>query len=403
MYSLFILFTIGLILGEMFQRMKLPRIIGFIVSGMLIGPFGLNLLDDKMLYISPDLRQLALILLVLRAGLSLDIKDLKEIGRPAFFLSFLPAVFEITATTLIAPLIFQLNYLESFLIGTVLAAVSPAVIVPRMLYLMENRFGTKKKIPQMLLTGASMDDVFTIILFTLVIGFVGKGSFNAISILYLPLSILAAICIGVLTGFILYNVFEEVPSREMTKLLILFTLSFLLVGIEEMLRGTAPFSGLLAIMAMSMVLHSRKRQLSSRLAMNLSNLWVVGELILFVLVGTTVDLSYLKLKGGKATLLVLLVLGIRLLGVFVSLIKTELNRKEKVFSMISYIPKSTVQAAIGSLPLAMGLDSGQTIVTVAVASILITAPLGSFLIDHSYSKLLTRDEKNNEKSLDNPF
>ena len=371
--------------------MNLPRIIGFIVAGMLIGPFGFNLLDEKMLLVSPDLRQLALILILLRAGLSLDINDLRENGRPAILLSFLPAVFEVTATTLVAPIIFELSLVESFLLGTVLAAVSPAIIVPRMLYLMENRYGTQKKIPQMLLVGASMDDIFVIILFTLMIGFQMGKSFRAISLLFIPSAILLAIIAGVLIGFIVHISFQEIPSREMTKLLILLTISFFFVGFENIFKGRIPFSGLLAIMAMSMVLHSRNKRLASRLAMSLSSLWVVGELILFVLVGATVDLSYLKSNGIKAIFLVFLVLSIRLLGVFLSLKNTDLNKKETIFSMMSYIPKSTVQAAIGSLPLAMGLDSGQTIVTVAVASILVTAPLGSFLMDAFHKRLLKKD------------
>ena len=393
--SLAYIILIGLVFGKLFEKIKLPRIIGMILAGILIGPNLLNLLDESTLLISKDLRQIALIIILIRAGLSLDISDLKKVGRPAILMTFLPATFEILAYSLLAPLFFPISYIDACLMGTVLGAVSPAVVVPRMVNLIEKGYGKNKAIPQMILAGASGDDIFVIVLFTSVLSMALGNGFNIRSFIEIPVSIFLGIGLGLLMGNILTRVFNFLNYKEedsFIKVIIILGSSFLLVAIETFFKGTVSISALLSVISMAMVFN---KNLETKEVLNLSSafnkIWKGAEIFLFVLVGAAVDVSYSLKAGPQAIGLILMALLVRFLGVLLSLRKTPLNSKEKLFTLIAYIPKATVQAAIGSVPLAMGLDSGQIILSIAVLSILITAPLGAICIDKSYKKLLTSD------------
>lgn len=389
--SLALLFLIGMGLGVGFERIKLPKLLGMLTTGVLLGPYMLNLLDPKILNISTDLRQIALIIILTRAGLNLDIKDLKRVGRPAILMCFVPASFEIIGMLIFAPLLLRISVLDAAIMGTVVAAVSPAVIVPRMLKLMEEGYGVKKSIPQMIMAGASVDDVFVIVLFTAFTGLAESGTITPAHFLTIPTAIVLGLTGGVFTGLALSQFFTKFHIRDTGKVVIILSVSFLLVSLEQAMAGNIGFSGLLAVMAMGAAIHQKKYEVSKRLSGKFSKLWVGAEVLLFVLVGATVDISYALEAGGTAILLIFGVLGFRMLGVFVSLLKTDLNPPERVFTGLAYIPKATVQAAIGGLPLAMGLPSGNIILTVAVLAIIITAPLGALLVDVSYKRLLTND------------
>ncbi len=395
--SLALIFICGLSLGAIFQKLKLPSLIGMLLTGVILGPFALNLIDASILGISIDLRQIALVIILARAGLSLDIKDLKKIGRPAILMCFVPACFEIAGMVLLAPRLLGISMLDAAIMGTVIAAVSPAVIVPRMLKLMQHGYGDTRKIPQLVMAGASVDDVFVIVLFTSFVGLSGGGQLSAWQFASIPLSILTGIAVGVATGFVLNMLFKKFHIRDSIKVLLLLSLSFIFVFMEKSSENI-PFSGLLAVMAVGITLVSLHPNLAKRLSGKFSKLWVAAEVLLFVLVGATVDIQYALSAGLTVVLLVLAVLAFRMAGVYVCLLKTQLTAKERLFCMIAYTPKATVQAAIGGIPLAMGLPCGQIVLTVAVISILITAPLGAFGIDRSYKKLLekrhTREEQN---------
>lgn len=343
---------------------------------------------NHQFFISADLRQIALVIILTRAGLALDLSDLKKVGRPAILMCFVPACIEMLGTILIAPVLFGITHLEAAIMGSVLAAVSPAVIVPRMIRLIEEEYGTDKGIPELLLAGASVDDVFVIVMFTAFTSLASTGELSAISFLQIPVSIILGIAAGILVGSLLIRFFRKFHMRDSVKLLIILSFSFLLIELQNRLEGIIPISGLLAIMSLGIVMKKSYPVLAHRLSGKYNKLWVAAEVFLFVLVGATVDLRYAVSAGVNAVLLVLAALLFRMLGVALSLIKTKLNRKERLFCMLAYLPKATVQAAIGAIPLSMGLACGQIVLTVAVLSILITAPLGAVCVDNLYTRLL---------------
>ena len=373
--SLSLVFLLGMLLSQAFQKIRLPGLLGMLLTGMILGPYALNMLDASILGISADLRQIALIIILTRAGLSLDIQDLKKVGRPAILMCFVPACFEIVGMVLLAPRLLGISMLDAAVMGAVVGAVSPAVIVPKMLNLMEKGYGVRKSIPQMILAGASVDDVFVIVMFTAFTGLALGGRFSA----------------GGVTGVLLARFFQKIHIRDSAKVVILLSISFLMIDLENRLKGCLPFSGLLAVMSIGIALQRKRHEAAARLSVKYSKLWVAAEVLLFVLVGATVDIRYAWEAGAAAVILIFGVLIFRMAGVFCCLLKTELNRKERFFCMIAYMPKATVQAAIGGVPLAMGLGCGKIVLTVAVLAILITAPLGAFGMERTYKRLLKAD------------
>lgn len=389
--SLALIFLCGLLLGSIFQKIKLPPLLGMIITGIILGPYALNLIDQSVLSISSDLRQIALIIILTRAGLNLDINSLKKVGRPAILMCFVPACFEIIGMVLLAPPLLGISILDALIMGTVVAAVSPAVIVPKMLKLIETGYGKDKSIPQMIMAGASVDDVFVIVLFTSFTGLAQGESFSPISLIQVPISIILGIGLGILIGILLGFFFKKVHMRDSIKVIIILSISFLLVTLENSLKGIVPISGLIAIMSIGISLQKIRSDASKRISTKFSKLWVAAELMLFVLVGATVDIKYAFSAGIMAIVLIFGVLVFRMIGVLICLIKTKLNKKERLFCMIAYCPKATVQAAIGYIPLTMGLSCGNIVLTVAVLSILITAPLGAFFIELLYKRLLKKE------------
>ncbi len=392
--SLALIFLVGLSMAFVCRRIRLPRIIGMLLTGIVLGPFVLNFLDPKILGISSDLRQIALIIILIKAGLSLNISDLKKVGRPAVLMSFLPALFEIGAFIAFAPGMLNVTILEAAVMGAVLGAVSPAVVVPRMVSLMEEKYGTDKQIPQLILAGASLDDVFVIVLFSTFVSMAQGGTAKITDFVNIPVSILLGIFAGAVIGFVLSVIFEFAHNhgdsiRQSNKVIITLGSAFLLMAIETRLEGIVSVSGLLAVMSMACVIQMRTRkEVSSDLSQKYGRLWLAAEIILFVLVGAAVDIRYTLDAGIKAIAMILLALAFRSFGVIICLIGTNLNRKEKLYCVIAYLPKATVQAAIGSVPLSLGLPCGKIVLSVAVLSILITAPLGAIGMDLSYKKLL---------------
>ena len=391
-FSLALIFLFGMALGKLLETLGIPRLLGMLITGIVLGPQVLNLLDPVLLQSATELRQIALIIILTRAGLNLNIDELKQVGRPAFLLCFLPACFEIVGTVLLAPRLFNISLIEAAVLGTVIAAVSPAVVIPRMLQLMDEGYGRNKNIPQMIMAGASVDDVFVIVLFTAFTGLATKNTLSASHVLTIPTAIIFGVAGGLIAGALLSFLFSRFHMRDTAKVIIILSISFLLVTLEHLTTGVIGFSGLLAVMALGMMIAKKKQVLSRRLSLKFSKLWVAAEVLLFVLVGASVNIAYAKKAGMTVVLLLIAVLLFRVAGVFFSLTKTALNHKERVFTAFSYIPKATVQAAIGGLPLAMGMISGELILTVAVLSILTTAPIGAALIDLSYKKLLTKEE-----------
>lgn len=389
--SLSLVFLLGMLLSRAFQKIRLPGLLGMLVTGMILGPYALNMLDGSILGISADLRQIALIIILTRAGLSLDIQDLKKVGRPAVLMCFVPACFEIIGMIFLAPRLLGISILDAAIMGAVVGAVSPAVIVPKMLNLMEKGYGVKKSIPQLILAGASVDDVFVIVLFTAFTGLAQGGTFSPASILSIPVSIGTGIAAGGLAGILLALFFQKVHIRDSAKVVILLSISFLMIELENRLKGYVPFSGLLAVMSIGIALQKKRYEAAARLSVKYSKLWVAAEVLLFVLVGATVDISYAMKAGAAAVILIFGVLIFRMAGVFFCLLGTDINRKERLFCMIAYMPKATVQAAIGGVPLAMGLGCGKIVLTVAVLAILITAPLGAFGVEQTYKRLLKAD------------
>lgn len=387
--SIALIILIGLSLAFIFDKLKLPRLIGMILTGIILGPYMLNILDPTILNISSELRQIALVIILTRAGLALDIKDLKKVGRPAILMCFVPAVFEILGFIILGPKLLNLSFLDSAILGTVIAAVSPAIIVPRMIKLMDEGYGTKKSIPQLILAGASVDDIFVIVLFTSLTSLAkSESSFSLNVLLQIPISIILGVLIGIVIGLILIKLFKVIHTRDSNKLLIFLSISFLFITLENSLKEYIPISGLLAVMSLGATIYKSNNDLSIRLSSKYSKLWAGAEIFLFVLVGATVNINYALNLGLVSVIIIIFALLFRIIGVYLSLIKTNLNRKERFFTSLSYFPKATVQAAIGALPLSMGLSSGETILTVAVVSILVTAPLGAILIDNTYKKLL---------------
>ncbi|MCH5164725.1 MAG: cation:proton antiporter [Clostridiales bacterium] len=395
--SLALIFLVGLSLAAICKAIKLPRIIGMLITGIVLGPYVLDLFDISILGISAQLRQMALVIILIKAGLSLNLKDLKKVGRPAILMAFLPAVFEIVAFVIFAPLLLKVNYVEAAIMGAVLGAVSPAVVVPRMVQLMDEKYGTEKGIPQMILAGASLDDVFVIVLFT---AFVGMGQGNGVQVmdfLNIPISIVLGILLGAVIGFTLAWFFEfcfkkNHSIRNSIKVIIVLGFSFLLLAVETWLDGIVSVSGLLAIMSMALVLAMRSaHEVTARLQGKFGKLWLAAEVILFVLVGAAVDIRYTLEAGGWAILLIFIGLVFRCVAVWLCMLGTKLNQKERLYCIIAYLPKATVQAAIGGVPLALGLPCGNIVLSVAVLSILITAPLGAICMDLTYKKLLKQD------------
>ncbi|OUP76675.1 potassium transporter [Erysipelatoclostridium sp. An173] len=396
--SLALIFLVGLSLAGIFQLLKLPRIIGMLLTGIILGPYALNLLDDSILSISSDLRQMALIIILLKAGLSLNLTDLKKVGRPAIMMSFVPASFEILAFILFAPAILNITRIEAAVMGAVLGAVSPAVVIPRMVQLMDSKYGTNKSIPQLILAGASCDDIFVIVLFTTFASMAQGGKANLIDFFNIPISIILGIILGAITGYIISTFFEKAYNlnhyvRNSTKVLVILGISFILMAIETWLKDIISISGLLAVVSMACVIKIKSPDaVSDRLSEKFGKLWIGAEVLLFVLVGAAVDIRYTMDAGVAAILMIFIALCFRAIGVSLCLLKTQLNFKERCFCIIAYIPKATVQAAIGSVPLAMGLACGQIVLSVAVLAILITAPLGAIGMDISYQKLLTQQK-----------
>lgn len=396
--SLALIFLVGLATAAICQQLKLPRIIGMLITGIVLGPYVLNLLDPSILSISAELRQIALIIILLKAGLSLDLSDLKKVGRPAVLMAFVPASFEILAFFLFAPYILDITRVEAAVMGAVLAAVSPAVVVPRMVRLIDENYGTDKSIPQLILAGASCDDIFVIVLFSTFSDMAQGGSAQLTDLISVPVSILLGIILGSIVGYLLSLFFETAYAhkhcvRNSMKVIIILGTSFFLMAIETWLKHIVSVSGLLAVVSMACVLKLKTTSsVSQRLSEKFGKLWLAAEVILFVLVGAAVDIRYTLNAGIAAVFMILIALLFRSTGVVLCLVKTNLSKKERLFCIFSYLPKATVQAAIGSVPLAMGLSCGQIVLSVAVLGILITAPLGSILMDATYKKLLHKSE-----------
>lgn len=395
--SLALVFLLGLAAAALCSRIGLPRIIGMLLTGILIGPYVLNWLDDSILSISSELRQMALIIILIKAGLSLNLSDLKKVGRPAVMMACVPASCEILAFFLLAPHILGINRIEAAVMGAVLGAVSPAVVVPRMVQLMEEKRGTGQGIPQMILAGASCDDIYVIVLFSTFVGMAQGGSANMMDFVNIPVSIALGVALGAAVGLLLHLFLETAYRhgcyvRNSTKVILVLGLSFLLMAVETWLKGIVSVSGLLAVMSMACVLKIKSpEKVTKRLSAKFGKLWIAAEAILFVLVGAAVDIRCAVQAGAAAVLMIALALVFRAVGVSICMLGTGLNRKERLFCVIADLPKATVQAAIGSVPLSMGLPCGQLVLSVAVLAILITAPLGAIGIDRTAGRLLVQE------------
>lgn len=388
--SIALILLVGMTMGWLCSKCKLPALTGMILTGILLGPQLLNLIDDSILTISPDLRKIALIIILTRAGLTLKMDDLKKVGRPAVLMCFVPATFEIVGMVLLAPLLVGVSRLDAAIMGAVVGAVSPAVIVPKMIRVMEEGYGTEKGIPQLILAGASVDDVFVIVMFTAFTSLAQGNEVSAMSFVNIPVSIVLGTGIGLVIGIALAVFFRIVHVRDTIKVLIYLSISFILVTIEDSISIPITFSALIAIMFIGVGLQRQRPEVAARLSVKFNKLWVGAEVMLFVLVGAIVDLSYVRSAGIKAVILILGALAFRTTGVLVCLIGTKLNARERLFCVFGYLPKATVQAAIGGIPLALGLGCGNIVLAVAILAILITAPLGAFAIELSYRKLLAK-------------
>ena len=395
--SLAIIFIVGLSAAAIFERIGLPRIIGMLGVGIVASPYVLDLLDPNILGISSELRQIALIIILIKAGLSLNLSDLKKVGRPAVLISFVPACCEIVGYVVFAPILLGVDRIEAAVMGAVLSAVSPAVVVPRMVKLIEEKWGTGKSIPQMILAGASCDDIFVIVLFSTFVTMAQGGSAKVTDLLNIPISIVLGVLLGAVVGIGLYLLFEKSYQhkhkiRNSTKVIILLGTAFLLMSIETLVKPYVALSGLLAVVAMACVVKLKTdNSVSARLSEKFGKLWIAAEVMLFILVGAAVDVRYTLSAGGMAVLMIFVALAFRAVGVCLCLLGTKLNAKERIFCVIAYLPKATVQAAIGSVPLSLGLPCGKIVLSVAVLAILITAPLGAIGMDRSYQKLLMKE------------
>lgn len=389
--SIAYMLLLGMFMGWLCKKVHLPSLLGMILCGIILGPHALNVMDESILNISSQLRRIALIIILLRAGLSLDLEDLKKVGRPAVLMCFVPACFEMAGMMLLAPRLLGVSLVDAAIMGAVVAAVSPAVIVPKMLKLMEEGYGTKQSIPQMILAGASVDDVFVIVMFSAFTGLAQGNAITAGNFVKIPVSIILGVLAGAVIGVILAKYFEKIHLRDTAKVLILLSVSFLMVTGEDRWGSIVPFSGLIGVMGMGIALQRKRHIVAKRLSVKFNKLWVAAEIMLFVLVGATVDLQYALAAGVTAIILILGVLVFRMAGVFICLAGTKLTMKERAFCMLAYMPKATVQAAIGGIPLSIGLSCGNIVLTVAVLAILITAPLGAFCIDITYKKWLQKE------------
>ena len=390
--SIAMILLMGMLMGWICKKIHLPSLTGMIFTGIILGPYFLNMIDSSLLNISSELRKIALIIILTRAGLSLDLNDLKRVGRPAILMCFVPACFEIMGMIILAPKLLGISILDAAIMGTVVGAVSPAVIVPKMLKLMEEGYGVRHSIPQLILAGASVDDVFVIVMFTAFTGLAQGNDVSIRSFVNIPVSILLGIVTGAFIGILLAYYFKKVHIRDTSKVVIILCLSFILVTFEDRFSTILPFASLIAVMAIGIALQKKREVVAKRLSVKFNKLWVVAEIVLFVLVGATVDIKYAVSAGVLSVILILGVLMFRMLGVFLCLLKTKLTMRERMFCMIAYTPKATVQAALGGVPLAMGLSCGNIVLTIAVVAILITAPLGAFCIDFAYKKLLINEE-----------
>ena len=388
--SISLILILGMFMGWICQKIKLPSLLGMLITGIVLGPYVLNLLDDSILGISAELRKIALIIILTRAGLGLDLSGLKKIGRPAVLMCFVPASFELIGMILLAPKLMGLTVLEAAIMGAVLAAVSPAVVVPRMVKLMDEGYGVNEGIPQLILAGASVDDVYVIVLFSTFVGMMQGEGASILKFVNIPISIFLGIAIGLLIGVLLAYFFKKMHIRDTSKVLIILSISFLLVVMEDKLSTPITFSALIAIMFIGIGLQKKRETVAKRLSVKYGKLWVAAEVFLFVLVGATVNIGYLGKVGVKALIVIIGALVFRMFGVFVCLLGTSLKRKERLFTMLAYTPKATVQAAIGGIPLALGFTCGDLVLTGAVLAIVLTSPLGAFAIDLSYKKLLNR-------------
>ena len=390
--SIALILLVGMSMGWICRKIKLPGLLGMLITGIVLGPYVLNMLDIKLLGISADLRKIALIIILTRAGLGLDLTSLKKIGRPAVLMCFVPATFELAGMLLLAPRLMGMSLMEAAVMGAVLAAVSPAVVVPRMVKLMEEGYGVKEGIPQLILAGASVDDVYVIVLFSTFSGMMQGEGASVIRFVNIPVSIILGMIIGLTIGILLAFYFQKVHIRDTAKVLIILGISFLLAAAEDSLTTPVTFSALIAIMFIGVGLQRKREAVAKRLAVKYGKLWVAAEVFLFVLVGATVNIGYLGRVGVRALLMIAGALLFRMAGVWVCLLGTGLKTGEKAFTMLAYTPKATVQAAIGGIPLALGFACGDTVLTVAVLAIVLTAPLGAFAIDLSYRKLLTKSK-----------
>lgn len=388
--SISLILLVGMSVGWICKKMKLPSLLGMLVTGIVLGPYMLNLLDDSILGISAELRKIALIIILTRAGLGLDLSGLKKIGRPAVLMCFVPASLELLGILLIAPKLLGISMLEAAILGAVLAAVSPAVVVPRMVKLMEEGYGVREGIPQLILAGASVDDVYVIVLFSTFLGMIQGESASVIHFINIPISIVLGVGIGFLIGVILAYYFKKVHIRDTSKVLIILSISLLLVVLEDHLTIPITFSALIAIMFIGIGLQKKREVVARRLSVKYGKLWVAAEVFLFVLVGATVNIGYLSKVGVNALVVIAVALIFRMCGVFLCLLGTSLDKKERLFAMMAYTPKATVQAAIGGIPLSLGLACGEIVLTVAVLAIVLTAPAGAFAMDLSYKKFLKK-------------
>ena len=388
--SIALMLLLGMALGWLCKKVKLPGLVGMIATGMILGPYGLGWLDSSILDISSQLRRIALIIILLRAGLSLNLEDLKKAGRPAILMCFVPACFEVTGMIILAPILLGVSRLDAAIMGAVVGAVSPAVIVPRMIKLTEEGWGTKKSIPQLILAGASVDDVFVIVLFSAFTGIALGDGVSAASFIKVPFSVLFGGVAGFVVGYVLSLYFERVHIRDTAKVMILLSISFLLVVLEDALTTAITFSALIAIMFIGIGLQRNREVVAKRLSVKYGKLWVAAEVFLFVLVGATVNIGYIGKVGIKALIVIAGALVFRMLGVLVCLLGTGIKGKERLFNMLAYTPKATVQAAIGGIPLSLGFACGESVLAVSVLAIVLTAPLGAFAIDLTYKKFLKK-------------
>lgn len=392
--SLAFVFLFGMLGAAVFERMHLPRMIGMLLVGILIGPYALGLLDSSILAISGDLRKLALMLILLRAGLSLELGDLKKVGRPAILMAFVPATFEVAAFVLLAPIILGITHMEAAVMGAVLGAVSPAVVVPRMVRLMEEKRGTAQGVPQMIMAGASCDDVYVIVLFTTFARMAQGGEVRLADFAAVPCSIVLGALAGAACGWLLSRFFARCSLNHTMRTVAMLAVSCLLIAAEEWAKGSVAFSGLLAVMGMAVMLRRKSpTPCAEALSGKVGQLWQAAEILLFVLVGAAVDIRYTMEAGAGAVLMILLALVVRSLGTALCVAGTKLTRRERLFCVLAYLPKATVQAAIGATPLAMGLDCGKIVLSVAVLAILITAPMGAIAMDATYKRLLCAEKE----------